>query len=169
MCLFFSAFKASASDLISQKSAAVKERSPINLRQNLAFFLYGGAYLGMFQEFLYNGIYPRLFGVGSGPITVIQKVAFDMLIHSPFLCLPMAYIIKALVFQQSFMDGIKRYIHDVKSNGLLTKCWQVWCPVQFMTFTIVPTQFRITFIACVSFFWLMILSAISSKSEEKKN
>ena len=163
-----SAVKASAADLVAQRSAvvtAVKERSPVNLRRNLAFLFYGGLYQGIFQEFLYNTFYPFLFGNGRGPATALKKVMFDLLLTAPFLCLPMAYLIKALVFKQSLKDGVKKYIHDVKNNALLIKFWKVWAPVQSMTFTIVPTHLRISFVACFSFFWLILLSSISAKSE----
>jgi len=165
--------KASAADAVAQKSAAVatavKERTPVDLRRNLAFLFYGGAYQGMFQEFLYNTVFPFLFGEGGGAIVAFKKVAFDMLVITPFLCLPIAYIIKALVFKQTFMTGINRYINDVKNNSLLKKYWMVWIPVQSLTFTIIPIHFRITFIAAFSFFWLILLSTIASKSDVKDN
>ena len=119
----------------------------------------------MFQEFLFNGVFPILFGEGDGLIIAAKKVLLDQFVISPFLCLPMAYIIKAIVFRQSVSDGVQSYIYDVKNNSLLTKYWLVWFPVQCLTFTVVPTQFRITFIACFSFFWLILLSKIAGKSD----
>lgn len=148
--------------MVAQKSSS--EEETVNIRRNMAFIIYGGLYQGIFQEFLFNGIFPRIFGDGTSALTVAKKVMFDMLFISPLICLPFAYIIKALVFQQSFLDGVKKYISDVKNNGLLGKYWLVWCPVQCMTFTIIPTEFRISFIACFSFFWLILLSTISSKN-----
>ena len=157
--------------MVAQKSTViekVKEKSRktfVNYRRNLAFLFYGGAYQGIFQEFLFNGIFPRLFGDDVGIGTAKKKVMFDMLVISPCLCLPVAYIIKSLVFQESFQDGIRRYVSDVRTNGLLKKYWSVWFPVQCLTFTVIPVQFRITFIACFSFFWLILLSTIASKND----
>lgn len=160
------ALKASTADIVAQKAASVAASiKDIDVRRNAAFLVYGGAYQGIFQEFLFNRIFPLLFGDDVGLTTVLKKVMVDMFIVSPFLCLPVAYIIKALAFKQSAMDGVKRYIGDVKNSGLLIKYWKVWAPVQTMTFTIVPAKFRITFIACFSFFWLIVLSAISSKND----
>lgn len=176
--------QASAADMIAQKSSQMKEkdtaveirggtstgnaisRPSFQMKRNLAFLLYGGIYQGCFQEHLFNKIFPIIFGEGNSLLTVGLKVSFDMLIVSPFLCLPVAYLIKGIIYRLSMMDSIHRYIHDVKENGLLKTYWAVWWPVQAFNFMLVPKQFRITFIACFSFFWLIMLSAISGKSEK---
>lgn len=166
------AMKASAADAVAQKSERMSaleemEIASFNLRRNFAFLFYGGAYQGMFQEFLYNTVFPVLFGEGGGAVMAVSKVSFDMLVITPFLCLPVAYVIKALVFQETVVDGIGRYLNDVKNNKLLFKYWMIWIPVQSLTFTIIPIHYRITFIALFSFFWLILLSTISSKSNIK--
>lgn len=48
-------------------------------------------------------------------------------------------------------------------NGLLTKYFLLWGPVQCITFSIVPEHLRVSFIAVVSFFWLIILSSVSAR------
>lgn len=186
---FICGLQASAADYITQKTSQMKlqgkenavevrggthsasvtslSRPSFELKRNLAFLLYGGIYQGCFQEHLFNKIFPVIFGEGNGLLTVALKVAFDMLIVSPFLCLPVAYLIKGLIYRLSIMDSIQRYVHDVRENGLLRTYWSIWWPVQAFNFMLVPKQFRISFIACFSFMWLMILSAISGKSEAK--
>ena len=184
LCLRVGGLQASAADMIAQKSSQMKETdkaveirggtgndyviSPpsFQMKRNLAFLLYGGVYQGCFQEHLFNKIFPIIFGEGNSLLTVGLKVSFDMLIVSPFLCLPVAYLIKGIIYRLSIMDSINHYIHDVKENGLLKTYWAVWWPVQAFNFMLVPKQFRITFIACFSFFWLIMLSAISGKSEK---
>lgn len=42
----------------------------------------------------------------------------------------------------------------------------LWGPVQRLTFSIVPDHLRITFIAAVSFFWLIILSTILGRKQD---
>jgi hypothetical protein len=175
--------QASAADLIAQKSASKKSskdddsiamrggttkmacRPSFELKRNLAFLFYGGAYQGCFQEFLFNKIFPMIFGEGKAPLTVGLKVTFDMLVVSPFLCLPVAYLIKGAIYRSNFGESIRRYVHDVTQNALLKTYWSVWYPVQIVNFLFVPKQFRISFVACFSFFWLIMLSTISSKSE----
>ncbi len=177
--------QASAADLIAQKtslrkdkenaveirggtdsSSTISTRPSFQMKRNLAFLLYGGIYQGCFQEHLFNKIFPMIFGEGNSLLTVGLKVSFDMLIVSPFLCLPVAYLIKGIIYRLSLMDSIQKYMHDVRENGLLRTYWTVWWPVQAFNFMLVPKQFRISFIACFSFFWLIMLSAISGKSEK---
>ena len=180
-------FKASAADFVAQKkmplltSSTSKESSkdeikktilsepseeniPFSFQRNLAFILYGGLYQGCVQEYIYNHIFPVWFGTSTAMKTVIIKVLFDMVVLTPFLCLPIAYLVKACIFQYSLKTGIQRYIDDILRHGLLTKYWSLWFPVQCLTFGVVPEQYRITFIACVSFFWLIILSSISTRA-----
>jgi hypothetical protein len=154
------AFKATAADLLAQAG----ERKGLEIKRTIAFLFYGGLYQGCFQEFMFNGIFPKLFGEGIGMNVVVKKVAFDMLVISPFLCLPVAYFIKAVVFGQTMKEGLNRYIHDIQHNKLLKKYWAIWAPVQCCTFTVVPPELRITFIAFVSFFWLILLSTVSARS-----
>ena len=59
---------------------------------------------------------------------------------------------------------MQRYWDDIRNHGLLKKYFLLWGPVQCVTFSVVPERYRVTFIACVSFFWLIILSTIASKA-----
>ena len=171
-------FKASAADLVAQgrgyqtregssKKAlddiADETTKTADWRQNLAFLLYGAVYQGIAQEFIYNHMYPFLFGAGVGLQTVLCKVSFDLLIQTTLLTLPIAYMSKAIIYQYSFTEAFRRYIDDIKHHGLLTKYYSLWGPVQCITFSIVPVHYRVTFIAFVSFFWLIVLSSIASK------
>uniref|UniRef100_A0A7S4I711 Uncharacterized protein n=1 Tax=Odontella aurita TaxID=265563 RepID=A0A7S4I711_9STRA len=163
---------ASAADVVAQKRASSAARAgsggavaaaiPFEKRRTLAFLLYGGLYQGVAQEFLYNRFLPKLFGSGSSPSAVIGKVLFDMLILTPILCLPVAYVVKSMVYQRPLSDAWNRYSYDVREAGLLKKCWCLWGPVQCLTFGIVPEHFRVSFVSSVSFFWLIVLSTISS-------
>lgn len=156
-------FKASAADLVAQTKADDDNSRPISKRQNLAFFLYGALYQGVAQEFIYNHLYPRWFGVGKDVITVASKVLFDLLLQTTLITLPMAYLIKGIIFQYSAKEAMRRYKDDILNHGLLTKYATLWGPVQCLTFGVVPEHWRVTFIACISFFWLIILSSIASR------
>ncbi|KAG7351271.1 Mpv17 / PMP22 family protein [Nitzschia inconspicua] len=179
--------KASAADLVAQKrqmrkaaEAALEDKGgslsndsgtaaitvpeiKINKMRNVAYLIYGSVYQGMFQEYMYNHVYPAMFGNGTGLITVLSKVSFDLLFQTIFLTLPMAYLSKALIFRYSIKEAFRRYMDDIRNHGLLTKYFSLWGPVQCITFSIIPEHFRVTFIAGVSFFWLIILSSIASK------
>ena len=96
--------------------------------------------------------------------TVALKVITDQLVLTPFLCLPCAYLVKALVFGYPLREGLRRYLADARRD-LLWKYWLIWTPTQCLTFSVVPEYLRITFIAGVSFFWLILLSSISNRQE----
>lgn len=153
--------KAGFADAIAQAS----EPGSFLMLRNLVFLLYGGLYQGCTQYFLYNKLFPKLFGVSTAPTVVAKKVLTDLLVLTPFLCLPSVYFLKSLVFRYSPVVAAKKYWTDVKDNGVVFKYWILWCPVQCLTFGVIPEHLRISFIALISFFWLIILSKITSKSD----
>lgn len=172
--------KASAADFVAQRrqlkkrddsatvaSSETEESSSsskkIDLRRNIAYILYGSLYQGMAQEFIYNHLYPRVFGAGSSPSVVVAKVLFDSAVQTVFVTLPLAYTAKAIIFKYSFKEAMRRYIDDIKNHGLLKKYWSLWAPVNLFVFSIVPVHWRVSTMAFVSFFWLIILSSIASR------
>ena len=169
-------FKASAADFLAQtrelksgpsKGGEDQSKEQIEFERNLAFILYGGIYQGMAQYYIYNILFPLWFGSGNDLASVTIQVAFDMLVISPFLCLPVAYLTKSTIYGKSLKEGLDKYLHDLRTNNLWQTYCSIWLPVQFVTFGLVPQHLRIAFIAVVSFFWLIILSTISSKSTEE--
>jgi hypothetical protein len=173
--------KASAADFVAQRRHLSKRDGSLDeieidaegtqqelfeAPRNIAFLLYGAVYQGMGQELIYNHLYSSWFGSGTGPAVVAAKVAFDLLIQTTLLTLPVAYLTKAAIFRYSFAEGLRRYWEDITTHGLLVKYFSLWGPVQCLTFSVVPEQFRIGFVATVSFFWLIILSSISAKPRQ---
>lgn len=152
--------KASAADFVAQK----RQLDKFQLARNVAFLLYGALYQGVAQEYVYNHCYDVWFGVANSPTVVLKKVLFDLLVQTTVVTLPMAYLTKAAIFRYSFVEGLRRYKNDVLNHGLLTKYFKLWGPVQCLTFGVVPQHLRISFIAAVSFFWLIILSTVSGRS-----
>lgn len=162
--------KASLADAIAQKyedrdnsndkmEVANNDEDPLTkIKRNLAFFIYGGFYQGMFQEFLINTLYPKLFGSSW-----FYKSIFDSFVSGPLLSLPLAYVIKGVILKSSIRDSLQKCWHEVRHNKLLLKYWAVWIPVQFITFGIIPEHLRILFIAVVAFFWLIFLSNVTCK------
>ena len=122
--------KASAADAVAQKSQASKDRASeddiilFQKKRNFAFLMYGGLYQGIAQEIIFNELFPLLFGKGTDTITVASKVLFDSLVVTPLVCLPVAYIVKSVIFQYSLMEAFNRYTTDITKNGLLFKYWR---------------------------------------------
>lgn len=165
--------KASAADLVVQSNtddddSAVQEdaTNEFDISRTFAFWLYGGLYQGCMQEYMYNSVFPSVFGDSHSWLTVLEQVALDMAVLTPFLCLPVAYLVKASVAQdENLWDGLKKYWNHVQNEKLLIRYWSLWAPVQVLTFGFIPHHLRIPFIAFVSFFWLMILSNISAQAD----
>ena len=67
---------------------------------------------GCAQEFIYNDILPIL-GTGTDMKTVAKKVGVDMGFISPFICIPMAYLVKGLLLGNTFFDSMGDYWDDV--------------------------------------------------------
>lgn len=122
--------KASAADAVAQKTQAAKdvanddEVTPFQKKRNFAFMMYGGLYQGIAQEIIFNEVFPILFGQGTGVVTVASKVLFDSLVVTPLVCLPVAYVVKSIIFQYSLKEAFNRYYTDVTQNGLLFKYWR---------------------------------------------
>ena len=66
-----------------------------------------------------------MFGQGTDTITVLSKVLCDSFVITPFLCLPVAYVVKSIIFQYSLNEAFLRYKDDVIKNGLLVKYWSL--------------------------------------------
>jgi protein Mpv17 len=150
------------------QSAEPLESKYWDFNRNLAFWLYGGLYQGMIQEFLYNTVFPAIFGESTSWMTVLEQVATDMVVLTPFICLPVAYLVKASIApDSSLLQGLQKYVQHVRHEGLLLRYWSLWTPVSILTFGVVPHHLRIPFIAFVSFFWLIILSNVSAKNTDE--
>lgn len=131
--------------------------------------MYSGLILGISAEFMYNHLFPMMFGAGGAErniLLALKMTLFDGFINAPFFWLPPAYIAKALVYQYPIREGIQKYIADVKENGLLKKYWSLWLPMTMINFVFMPAHFRIAFAAGISFFWMIILSVVANNEKQ---
>lgn len=140
-----------------------KKKFSFDLSRSAVFLIYGGCYQGCANEFIYNNILPRL-GTGTDMKTVAKKVAADMGFFAPVICIPMAYLVKGLLRGRGLRESYASYLDDVVNKGVLFKNWMIFIPAQCLTFSVIPQHFRVSFVAGVSFFWMIILSSILSES-----
>jgi hypothetical protein len=142
-----------------------QEDSSLAMKRNMVTLIYSGIYQGLAMEFVYNTLFPKLFGT-----SILLKVFVSMFVVSPFLGFPLAYLVKASVFRHhSAMNAMQQYWHDVRHEGLLKTYWMVWIPLQTVAFAVVPQHFRTTFITGVSFCWMIIFSSMSTKEQQQKS
>jgi hypothetical protein len=142
----------------------------VDISRNMAFIFYGGLYSGLAQQFFYTAMFPAWFGHAHTWQTVAMEVGTDMLVIGPFLCLPIAYMVKTAFTDELTVEnvklGLEKYVEDVKLRGLLFKYWAVWIPAQSLTFSVIPEHFRILFVAAISFFWMFILSSTAAATND---
>jgi len=154
--------KASVADGIAQ---ARSEADKLELRRNLAYILYGGIFIGGMCHLEYDYIFPYLFGDDHSIKTIFEEVIFDNFISAPLCWLPPAYLVKAAVYDYPLREGLEKYAHDIKHNGLLHKYLSIWIPAQSVSFSVIPEHLRVVFMASVSFFWFILFSTVASASD----
>ena len=108
----FSCLKTSSADLICQTQVEGREWKDVDWRRTSIFGLWGFAYLGGVQYFLYTYAFPRAFpGVvkfveaplraklrdRQGLMTLVKQVGFDQFVHHPFVVFPAFYLVKEWV------------------------------------------------------------------------
>merc|ERR550525_715988 len=127
----------------------------VDIKRNLRFAAWSGAYCGSIQHFVYNVLYLRMF-----PSTHIASrllcTSFDTLVHGPWVYLPTYYVCKSLLTGGNAKDGLTEFTGNWWD--IVTAYWKVWFPTVLITMTVIPMQFQILFISGVSLFWLMLLS-----------
>ena len=158
------AIKACAADRMAQWRDVCTDK--FCLRRNISMVLYSGIVLGVTVEIMYNSVFPWMFGVESSMAKVIKMTLFDGLINAPLLWLPPAYLMQALISRYPKREALEKYVRDVRENGLLTKYWSLWLPASFLNFLVVPPHFRVSFVAAVSFFWMIILSLVANNTQD---
>lgn len=148
------------------KQNGTLQKPTIDMQQNIAFIIYGGINVGLYSEFVYNHLFPFLFGWDASFRTVFTEVFFDSFIIAPIFCLPGAYLSKGIIKGKNLTDGLDHYVDDVLNHRLLQKYWTVWIPAQFITLGVVPEHLRVVFITVVGFFWMVLFSSsVSSRKE----
>lgn len=152
--------KGSASDAVSQK--IIEQKESLDVRRNLAFATFSGAYLGIGQHMVYNVAFTRILGSGTDLFTGVTKVVADSTVHVPLIYLPLYYPFETVALGKgSVADGLQRYRAD--AYDVLTTYWSTWPLVHLVSFTVIPQELRISFVACVSFVWLVYLSWASHR------
>ena len=82
--------KAAVSDITAQLYDA-PDSTNLDIGRCLKFTAFTALYVGSFQHFVYNVLYTRLFGPGTGAVIALQKSLVDNFIHAPFLYFPAYY------------------------------------------------------------------------------
>lgn len=160
--------KTSAADVFAQK--IMEKREDFDWRRHSIFCLFGFAYLGGFQYWLYN----KKFVQWCGPITELVghrgvapvKTLMDQCIHHPFVYFPVFYSLKAMVEGNPLSDAFHKYRSELVDN--VKALWTIWIPAQLFNFAFVPRHLRIPYVAGVSFVWTVVLSVMQGRFDSLK-
>jgi len=130
--------KTQAADLLTQKAIEGKSWDNIDWKRNGLFTVFGFAYQGCFQYYLYVTLFSRWFAGAArfanqpfrakladhaGQIDVLKQCLFDVLIH-PIWFFPMYYTLKeALCSENSIFTAAKASASAITTSAL-TKYYQ---------------------------------------------
>lgn len=144
-------------DALAQK--AIERRKDLDLRRMLAVALFSGTFCGCAYHFLFNTLFTRVFGASRCLFTVVSKAAADGFVVFPFLYMPTyIFFYEALRFC-SISRLAARWSKEI--GEYMRKYVNIWPATMVCVFTVVPVELRVSFLAGVSFVWLIILSVIS--------
>ncbi|GAX75905.1 hypothetical protein CEUSTIGMA_g3348.t1 [Chlamydomonas eustigma] len=152
--------KTSAADAFAQK--VIEGRKEMDWRRHGMFCVFGYAYLGVWQYYLYNTLFQRwcasITKVVGHQGSASVKTLIDQGIHHPFIYFPAFYLWKGVLENLDPLVSLERCWGDMWVN--LKALWMVWIPAQMLNFTYVPGHLRIPFVAAVSFGWTVIISVL---------
>jgi len=137
----------------------IERRTHIDGRRVGAMALFSGSFTGCAYHFIFNRIFPLIFGMSKNIPTIAAQVGADAFAVFPFLYMPTYLVFDELLRCGSFFGVPSRWCTELKNS--MRQYMKIWPPTMLCVFALVPTELRVSFIASVSFVWLIILSVIS--------
>lgn len=150
--------KAGVADLIVQ--LAIEGRSEVDRRRSATFLLFGCAYQGCFQYWMFTNLLERLFP-GRGLLPALRKVLATNFVLDPCLFYPAFYTIKeALATETLRLDTVRTALANYGDN------WKVdvrnncafWLPGHAVTYGLCPLHLRMPWVAAMSVGYVGLLS-----------
>jgi len=89
---------------------------------------------------------------------VLSMVADQLLYSSAMMTL---FLFGSEYFKDFNATKARNNLRDKLWPGLKVN-WTVWPPVQLLNFTVIPPQFRVTFVSFVGLFWTIYLSYLQN-------
>mmetsp|Transcript_20593 Transcript_20593/g.71271 ORF Transcript_20593/g.71271 Transcript_20593/m.71271 type:complete len:212 (+) Transcript_20593:227-862(+) len=159
--------KAGVADLMVQ--LLVERRETVDPRRTLLFTSFGASYQGMWQYFMYNKLFERIWP-GRTWGNTIAKIAASNLISDPVFFFPTFYTFREVcntgeLGPQSFTNGLHRYSQNYFNDWL--NSWAIWVPGYTVTYAVMPTHLRMPWIAGVSFGYVCLLSLTRGAYQEE--
>ncbi|CAE8613175.1 unnamed protein product [Polarella glacialis] len=164
-------------------SQALLEQKTVDTGRVAAFGTWSALYCGAFLFFVYGRAFPRLLPTLCAKklphphwkANVVKMVLIDNFFMSPCFFMPSYYLIKSALDSgvESFRSpgfvaqrAWQRY--TVEWFDACKVVWGCWIPLHFVTFSIVPTQWRVPFTSTMSLLTMMLISLQQSILEGKR-
>jgi len=99
---------------------------------------------------------------GSTPraVRVPCKLALDCFVYTPMWHLLFFTTMTVISGAAAFEPALRQTLHKMCTS--LPASWSFWLPVQLVTFSMCPLQYRLMFVSVISFVWNAILSTLAS-------
>jgi hypothetical protein len=166
--------KTAVADAVVQKY--IEGQEEIDTKRLAVFTVFGFAYLGVFQYFLYVTAFTRWFKHTErftklpfreklrdvpGLKDLVKQIAFDNFIHAPFILLPAYYVMKQSIqgtsntAREVVVDGLTTYKKNAWEDSLAY--WKIWVPGDMLSFSL-PLWARLPVNHGISFLYVCVLS-----------
>ena len=176
--------KTSAADVLTQTVVERKSFGDIDWKRNASFAVFGFAYLGGFQYWLQVNMFSRWFAGAreftelsfraklkdtAGLVTTGKQIAFDILLHMPFMYFPTFYCVKEAVQGPEGSNVVLDGLGHWKTNFVTDQkaCVSVWLPADLVIFS-APMWLRLPSRHVVSFGWTAYVSFLRGGSTDGK-
>ena len=152
--------KAWLADLLIQ--CAVEKRDSIDTQRSVLFATFGTTYQGVFQYLMYNRGFEVWFP-GRGLRNVVTKIALTNLVSDPVFFFPAFYTMREAMGGErgaGAWDTVSRALDKYRANCVTDwrNSWAIWVPAHIVTYGFCPVHLRISWMASVSFAYVMLLS-----------
>lgn len=158
-----SGLKTSAADLFAQK--VIERREEVDWTRHSVYCLFGFAYLGGFQYYLYNVKFVQWCSSITAAVghkgASFAKTFLDQCVHHPLAYFPTFFTLKAMVEGKPLSYAVEKYQTELWDS--LKALWSIWVPAQIVNFAFVPKHLRIPYVAGVSFLWTVVLSCMQGQ------
>lgn len=135
----------------------------LDMQRALAMALFSGTFCGCGYHWIFNRGYSVIFGASTTWSTAIGKTIGDALVVFPLMYMPTFYFFDEVVRSGSLQRIPQRFWKEMGS--CMETYMYIWPIANMLMFKVVPAELKVTYIAAVSFGWLLILSYIAQQSQ----
>jgi len=144
-----------------------ENRPELDLRRMFAFGLFGFAYMGAFQFYLYSRFFPYMIAAANmGGKSKAVLSGFQVFLDHSFalgIYLPVFYSLQSCVYAnkidfETVENGLRTCAHNWMSDA--RNMTIIYVPAQYLNFRYVPMQWRVCYVAAISMCWCTLLSLL---------